>query len=331
MKTALLAVAALSVSGPLVAQQWFAGPAILNGVDHHATFITSTAGGPTLHVIGGNNYREQFASHIVAPINRDGTLGLWREDRPLPGPRAGHAVVIHGSTAFAIAGQLPSRQNSADVQAAGVRRDGSFDDWRPAAPLPAPRFHHAAVTHGAFIYVLGGLETNSSTNTVFRARVTNDTLGPWERLDTMPRPRSHQAALVHRGAIYQVGGLDGNPAGANTPLGDIIRAVIRPDGSLGPWQEVGRMDSAYGTHGAFIHDDRLYVAGGVENNRRFVATVQSAPIRRDGTLGAFLPGNPLPEARAHVHHLPVHGRFAYSVGGSASRAVQNTVWIARLR
>jgi len=80
-----------------------------------------------------------------------------------------------------------------------------------------------------------------------------------------------------------------------------------------------------------MHNDRLYVAGGVENNRRFVATVQSAAIGADGRLGPFVPGTPLPEARAHVHHLPVLGDYVYSVGGSASRVVQNTAWVGRLR
>lgn len=321
----------LALAGaPLAAQEWVAASPLAAGLDHHATFMTQSGSSAVLHVIGGNNYREQFATHSMAAIRPDGTLEPWREGRPLPQPRAGHTVVVTAGTAFAIAGQFPGRQNTADVLAARVEPDGNVGEWTAATPLPAPRFHHAALAAGPWVYVLGGLEAATSTNTVFRARVTGGTLGAWEALDTMPRPRSHQAALVHNGAIYQIGGLDGNPAGANTPLNDIVRAVIRPDGRLGPWEHVGQLDSAYGTHGAFIHGGQLFVAGGVENNRRFVATVQRAPIGADGRIGAFAPATSLPEPRGHVHHLPVFGNYVYSVGGSASRVVTGNAYVGRL-
>jgi hypothetical protein len=314
----------------VAAQEWTPAPPLPAGVDHHATFTTEGSSGPVLNVIGGNNYREQFATHHAATIRADGTLDAWREGRALPAPRAGLSVVIVDGTAFALAGQTTGRRNIPDVSAARVQPDGSLGEWTEAAALPAGRFHHAAVASGPFIYVLGGLETTTSTNTVFRSRVTNGTLGPWEALDTMPRPRSHQAALVHGGAIYQIGGLDGNPAGANTPLSDIIRARILPDGRLGPWERAGQLDSAYGTHGAFIHSNQLYVAGGVENNRRFVATVQRAPVNADGTIGTFVPATSLPNPRAHVHHLPVVRGRVYSVGGSASRVVTADAFLGRL-
>ena len=329
MTKTILALALWAV--PAAAQEWTAAPPLPAAVDHHATFLTEGSSGPVLNVIGGNNYREQFATHYAATIRQDGALDAWHEGRALPAARAGLTVLVVDGTAFAIAGQTPGRRNIPDVAAARVQPDGSLGEWSEAPPLPAGRFHHAAVANGPFIYVMGGLETTTSTNTVFRARVTNGALGPWEALDTMPRPRSHQAALVHGGAIYQVAGLDGNPAGANTPLADIIRARILPDGGLGPWEQVGQLDSAYGTHGAFIFQNQLYVAGGVENNRRFVATVQKAPIGADGRIGAFTAATSLPNPRGHVHHLPVVRGVVYSVGGSASRVVTSDVFAGRLR
>ena len=78
----------------------------------------------------------------------------------------------------------------------------------------------------------------------------------------MPRPRSHHASLVHQGALYLVAGLDGNPAGANTPLNDVLRAPIQADGSLGAWATVSALDSAYATHAALVEGGYLYVVGG---------------------------------------------------------------------
>lgn len=244
----------------------------------------------------------------------------------------GHTVVVVGTTAFVIAGQTTGRRNMSDVHAATFDQAGRLGGWTEVASLPAPRFHHAALASGPFIYVLGGLEATSSTNTVFRARVgTDGALGAWEALDTLPRPRSHQAAFVYGEHLYQIGGLDGNPAGANTPLNDVVSAPIRPDGSLGAWRQVGALDSAFATHGTFLHGGYVYVVGGVESNRRFSDRVQRAPLGPNGTIGPFEASDPLPQARGHVHHLPVFGNHVYSAGGSRSRQVITDVYVGTLR
>jgi N-acetylneuraminic acid mutarotase len=325
-------VCLLLSASPLAAQvTWTAGPPLAAGLDHHATFVTTGSAGALLHVLGGNNYREQFATHWTAAVNADGSLAAWREATPLPAAVAGHTVLVVGRTAVVLAGQHTGRQNTAEVFTAPVEPDGSLGAWAAAPPLPAPRFHHAAVAAAGHVYVLGGLEATTSTNTVFRAPVRSDgTLGPWVALDTMPHPRSHQAALVHSGAIYQVGGLDGNPAGANRPLNDVLRARLGDGGQLGPWERVGQLDSAYGTHAAFTYGGFLYVAGGVENNRRFTDAVRRAPIQPDGLLGGWELLAPLPAARGHVHHLPVVRNTVYSVGGSRGRQVIAEVVLGRI-
>ena len=317
----------------LTALTWSEGRPLPRGVDHHGTVIVSDAWGSALHVIGGNDYQQQYATHWVAEIGRDGSLGAWREGAPLPVAAAGMAIVAGDAAVYVLGGQHPGRQNTADVLIA--MRSPSRDthdllDWQPGPPLPAPRFHAAGVGAGPFIYVLGGLETTTSTNTVFRARVNADgTLGPWTT-DTLPRPRSHTAAFAHDGAIYMVGGLDGNPAGQLVPLWDVVRAEVHHDGSLGPWRTVGALDSAYATHAVFVVGDELYVAGGVENNRRFSDAVQRAHLGSGGMLGPWERLAPLPKARGHVHQLPVLNGRVYSVGGSQGRTVIPDVFIGTL-
>jgi hypothetical protein len=330
MITRALGLALALVAAP-PALQWTSTTSLPQGVDHHATFVTTGTNGAILHVLGGNNYTQQFGNHWYAPIAQGGAVGEWREAAAFSKPILGHTVLVVGRAAVAIAGQNAGRRNTGEVWTARVGADGMLGEWMAGPALPASRFHHAAVAFGNAIYVLGGLETTSSTRTVFRSRVaTSGTLGAWEALDSMPRSRSHEAAFVANGRLYLVGGLDGNPAGQNAPLWDVISAPILPNGDLGPWQVAGALDSAYATHGAFVHGGYVYVAGGVENNARFVGTVQRARLLADGTLGAFEPSAALPQARGHVHHLPVVNGRVYSVGGSRSRQVTTDVFVGRL-
>jgi N-acetylneuraminic acid mutarotase len=311
---------------------WTAGPALPVARDHHVVFMTHGTAGDFLHTIGGNTYRETLADGWRIQIREDGGFGPWQPIDSLPASRAGHSVVVTERSVVVVGGKLADRSNTGETLVAALRGDGSLGPWTAGPAMPGPRFHHSAAFHSGVVYVTGGLEASVSVATVFRARVRPDgSLDAWTRESDMPRPRSHHASFVHRGALYLVAGLDGNPAGANTPLKDVLRAPIQSDGSLGAWVTVSALDSAYATHAAVVDGGYLYVVGGVENNARFVGTVQRASIADDGTIGpweAVTPG--LPVARGHVHQVPLWRGRLYSLGGSANRQVMSALHVGTL-
>ncbi len=324
--------AAAAPRGPAVLA-WTAGPKLEQGRDHHVTFVTEARGGRWLHVNGGNTYRGVLQDGWRAPIARDGSVGAWVAEDSLPAPRAGHSVVVADRHVVLTAGQTTGGTYITEVLTAEVRADGTLGAWSAQAPLPAPRFHHASVAHGGFVYVIGGLESQRSTATVFRGRLSRDgRIAAWETLAPLPRPRSHQGAFVHEGALYLAAGLDGNPAGEHEPLKDVVRARILPDGGLGEWETVSTLPHAYGTHASFAHGGFAYLLGGVEDNARFVDVVLRAPFQRDGTLGEWQQVEErLPLARSHVHQTPVAGGVVYTVGGSNRRQVNGEMYVGRFR
>jgi hypothetical protein len=307
---------------------WRDGPTLPAPRDHHVTFIA----GQYLYVAGGNTYANLLSDVWRARLWDDGTLGDWEPATPLPAPRGGHAVVVTDRSVVLIGGQFSNRANTSTTLWASVDSVGRLGAWREGVALPGPRFHHAAVTANGWVYVTGGLEGRTSV-----AGVSGTKLGPdgapvaWVDLTPLPTPRSHHASFVYGGALYVVAGLNGNPAGEHEQLRDILRAPIQPDGLIGAWTNVGRLDSAYATHAAFVKDGWLYVVAGVENNARFVATVQRAPIREGGAIGFFEPTTALPVGRGHVHQTPVRGDYVYSVGGSASRRLITAVHIGTFK
>ncbi|HEX5727183.1 MAG TPA: hypothetical protein VFX98_17020 [Longimicrobiaceae bacterium] len=339
MTRAILAAALVlaASSTPAHAQapvlRWDAGPSLAQGRDHHATFVAGEGARAHLYVAGGNTYGSVLADVWRAPIRRDGTLGAWAASDPLPSPRAGHGVAVAGRHVVVTAGQAPDRSYLTETLVATARPDGTLGPWRAQAPLPAPRFHHASVHHRGWVYVVGGLENQRSTASVYRARVGADgRIAAWDSLAPLPRPRSHQGSFVHGDALYLVAGLDGNPAGQHEPLRDVIRARIHPNGSLGPWETVGTLPHAYGTHASFAHGGFAWLLGGVEDNARFVDVVLRAPLRPDGTLGEWARvERRLPNARSHVHQTPVHRGRVYSVAGSNARRVNGEAWVGTFR
>lgn len=308
--------------------EWRAGPTLPAPRDHHVTFIA----GDFLYVAGGNTYANLLSDVWRARLLDDGGLGDWEPVAPLPVPRGGHSVAVTERTVVLAGGQLTNRSNTASTLVATIGPEGRLGPWVESTPLPAGRFHHSSVAHNGWIYVTGGLEPRTSVANVHGTRVGPDGAPTtWVDLTPLPTPRSHHASFVYDGAVFVVAGLNGNPASEHEQLRDVLRAPILPDGTLGAWAEVGRLDSAYATHAAFARDGWLYVVGGVESNARFVGTVLRAPIRAGGMLGFFEPTTPLPVGRGHVHQTPLWKDWVYSVGGSASRRLVTAVHIGTFK
>jgi hypothetical protein len=308
---------------------WVAGTPLPSGRDHHGTFITSRGNNAWLWIVGGNDYKSVMADTWRTRINADGSIGAWEAGNALPAKRAGMGVATNERFVILSGGQDSALRKQTDVFVAAIRDDGTLGEWIPGGSLPSPRFHHASLIDGQYLYVVGGLERASSTSTVFRGRIgANGTITQWDSLQALPHSRSHQAMFVHGRYMYMVGGLDGNPAGQNTPLADVIRAPIGPDGNLGAWEEISKMPHAYGTHASSVYGNAVWLFGGVEDNARFVDVVLRAPFTADGRLGAWKQlAKGLPAARSHVHQVPIYKGRAYSASGSNRRVVTPDVQI----
>ena len=324
----LLAVPGLLLPGaghaqaPAAGVQWQCAAPVPQARDHHVVFNAHVGRSDVLYAGGGTNYRELYDAVQRSVIGADGLPGPWTATTALPHPLAGASAVAARGYVVLTGGQVAANGNLraltrvAETYTAPITADGSLGAWTPGPALPAPRFHHPSVYHDGWVYVVGGQGATEAETGVFAARLGADgTLGPWQTLRPLPEPRSHHAVVVDRDALYVVGGLGGNPARQPVQHRSVLRAVIARDGTLGEWRQIGEMPHSYATHSAFVHDDALWVVGGVEDNTTFSARVWRAPLSRSGTLGSWSEVQALPLGRGHVHVTPVIGGRVYSVGG----------------
>lgn len=80
------------------------------------------------------------------------------------------------------------------------------------------------------------------------------------------------------------------------------------------WRETAPLGTARAGAAVAVHGDSVYVMGGVDG-RRFLASVERARIRPDGTLSAWEPAGSLTEARGFFDAV-VHDRHVYVAGGA---------------
>lgn len=122
--------------------------------------------------------------------------------------------------------------------------------------------------------------------------------------------------------VYVLGGVDGVH-----PTSEVERAPILPDGRLGDFSIVTgpRLTRDRAGHASVKIGDWLYVLGGYDG-AGFLGSIEQAPIRRDGSLGAFTPvtGTSLVTPRVWPT-TAVLGRYLYVIGGHAKTGILESV------
>jgi hypothetical protein len=159
------------------------------------------------------------------------------------------------------------------VVRAGVQQNGALaGSWSDMPALPEARAYHASVaatpftaavdtsTTGAFLYVIGGLDTTGQPSTsVFHARVALDgTVQPWQATTPLPQALRSPSAAIFAGWMYVVGGANAQGMAVRSTW----RAPVGADGSIGAWQAMAELPAA-ASHSALVSfGPFLYAVGG---------------------------------------------------------------------
>lgn len=106
----------------------------------------------------------------------------------------------------------------------------------------------------------------------------------WKTTSPMNTPRASAAVVHHSGHLYILGGIDGRDFIADTEF-----TTIQPDRTLSPWQPTLALNEPRGFHGAAIHGDYVYVAGGGNgpNGHHLLRSVERARLQPNGSLGPW--------------------------------------------
>ncbi|MGV3621160.1 MAG: hypothetical protein ACO1OB_10105 [Archangium sp.] len=233
-----------------------------SGVDGWGNRIYSVSG-QTIGMNGGEN-TPRVQSLIM---NDDGTPKEWVEEKPLSGEGRFHITATRvGRWLFAMGGRTITGKAMPDVWSAHIEDDGSLSDWSTARPFPAPRTHHASFAVGNRLYALGGFDASTFTSDpthyrdVLVATVDESTgaLGEWQS-QPLPWDISTHSAAYSEGYVYVAGGFDNQLQ----LLGNVRRAKVNEDGTLGAFQEFLPLPIPRAhVHHTPVHEGRLYSVGG---------------------------------------------------------------------
>ncbi len=284
---------------------------LANSRSSHASLVI----GGYLYVLGGVSGNGSLNSVERALINADGSLGRFVA---VPGvtlaiPRQGHTAVRIRDRLYVIGGF--GNGSLASIEYATIAQDGSLGPFTMLSDvgLMTARRNHSSAVIGSYLYVIGGIATNP-LSIVERAVIHGDgSLGPFAPVPgvSLATARQGHGSAVIGDFLYVVGG-----AGNGGILQDIERASINADGSLGPFAAVSGVSlvTARADGAAAVLGNGFYVFGGV-GSRGSLDTIERAPVKSDGSLGAFETVSSLVSAR-HGHSITAVWNYLYVLGGS---------------
>lgn len=287
-----------------------------------------------LFVIGGNSPEIYVQRQVYsAPIQDDGLLGHWVAVTPLPQALLGHAAVVANDHLFVLGG-YNTNGIQRTVFSAPIKDDGTLGSWATQPLLPEPLIYHAAVSTHGYIYVLGGDTSDDPlvvSATIYRARVNADgTLSAWETMPrSLPKPSQWHAGVVACDQLYILGGAD-----ATRERNAVVRAELRPDGSLGEWSDAPPLPKTLLTHAAVAAHGGILVVGGWHTGDTPVDSQRNVywmPLDSSCTPGTWIEQPPLPFGLSYTA-LAATDRFVYNLGGiNAATRVFASVLVAPMQ
>lgn len=278
------------------------GPAAGSGWEQVASmsqrrsYLASAQVGDEIYAAGG---MVGDSGRPLATFSRyDARADRWQNLPALPVATRAAAAAAVGGVVYVIGGTT-SEGNTAAVWA----WDGL--SWSARAPLPSPRFNHAAVALDGQIYVLGGFRDGEELREVL---VYDPDRDRWRSSTPLPRPNHAFGVVAFRGELWTLGGRRGE---------ELLREVEIFDPRTSAWRAGPAMPKPMELLGAAV--------AGAEIHAVWESTYQILDTRS----GAWRDG-PTPGVTRHALRLFHIGDALYTVGGCTT-ALRDSPIVERRR
>ena len=270
-------------------------------------YLTSFVTKNRVYICGGYASGNTTVSTVyTAPINTDGSLGTWVAATALPTALRSSQAIVTKNRVYILGGHNGSSAVSV-VYSAVINADGTIGSWTTETSLPGSLNSSQAVVTKNRVYLIGG-NNGSHLSTIYTAAINVDgTLGSWVSSGSLPLGISAGQAVVTRNRVYYIGGSTGSA------VSNVYTAIINNDGTLGSWVADANLPGSLSDSQAIVTKNRIYLFCG-HNGSAYVATVYTAAINSDGTLGAWTTGTSTSTTLAISQSIIVKNKV-YLLGG----------------
>lgn len=177
-----------------------------------------------------------------------------------------------------------------DVLRSRIAADGSLSEFEKVGTIPRGRAGAALAVVGDDVVLVGGVvgePKTGFTDEILVGRIdAGGRLDAWKAGPKLPDLVQHSTALVRGRDVLIFGGTRGNAA---TKIS--AKTAVSEAGELGALTPLTPLDTPRSHHVAFLRNDTVYLAGGLDKgpigNPPSLSDVIRAKVNADGTIGAW--------------------------------------------
>ena len=203
-------------------------------------------------------------------LRYDPVADRWKDGPGLPARRGGGGLAAVGSTLHFFGGYKEDRTTSCADHWVLTPAGPDSLRWKPAAPLPIPRGHLAAITLDGMVYAIGGSVGHDhdpiDVSDVERYNPDSDT---WSPVASLPLPASHfePGTFIWHGRIVVLGGRS-RPRGEET-----LTLALEYDPSTNRWTALPSLPAPrLAPIGAVVPGGMIIGLGGLSGSKPDVRT-----------------------------------------------------------
>ncbi|KAM4608970.1 kelch-like protein 41a [Polymixia lowei] len=203
---------------------------------------------------------------------------------------------------------VDEEDKEAPLQCYFYQLDSLASDWTALPPMPSPRCLFAMGESDNLIFAVAGkdLESNESYDSVMCYDVDKM---KWSETKKLPVKIHGHSVVSEKGLVYCIGGKTDDNKASNK--------MFAYNHKKSEWKEVASMKTPRSMFGAVVHNGKIVVAGGV-NEDGLTATSEAY----DFGTNKWSPFTDFPQERSSVN-LVSCGGLLYAVGGFAVVEMEN--------
>ena len=210
-----------------------------------------------VYEIGGVVAGAYVSTVDYAPINTNGTLGVWTATTSLPVVLDQATSVVYNGYIYEMGG-CGNTCPVATVDYALINSNGTIGAWTATTSLPVATYDATSVEYNGYVYEIGGYTTTATAVVDYALINSNGTIGTWTATTSLPVVNNGPAtSIIYNGYVYEIGGYDGT---ANVATVDYV--PLESNGTLGTWQATTSLPQATYSATSIVANGYVYEIGG---------------------------------------------------------------------
>lgn len=277
-----------------------------------------------IYLLGGVAGREIFRDSIYARINKDGSIGEWRQGPNLLEERVFIDAAVRNGFIYVVGGgNGPNGENYlSTVERAQILADGSLGPWVAESKMALPRRCSKVMILDDALYALGGFGGALLDSVEYSTFNADGSLSAWKVDDEkLTIPRYVTGVRKWQNKAYVIGGHDQTKGVGITDVEWSVGAAA--SSGMQKWQATNSLQTGrYGLATA-AHGDYVYALGGL-TGAEYLDSIEKSKGSDSGALGEWRDTTAMIRPRATFSAL-VYKDWIYVLGGTNREGYLNSV------